>query len=267
MQEFRKTRRLTGESLRRRLTTLEETILVGHKFATKNNNRWLLHVKAVGDALLEARWRLGRRSKWAKWRNALIHDFLDHGIRFSVRTAQQYAWIANKWDDPLVQELRSSGNVTSINAFVKVVQLGKSAQRRAALRTKCTQAHPQQMKLCALRQDAEKQFRKSIAGLKQATLSELNQHWYFIWPECVNAANRLAAFGWWRPNLALEHYLDDGDLPYEFGSDDDVEDSRDPEEQIMADIYKHLNRQCNGSQKNRTRMKRRRRRATCAEGV
>jgi hypothetical protein len=221
MQRFHITRRLTGTALSRRLATLQETIVLGHRNATKKNDRWLLHVKAVGDALREAKRRLGHRTKWSRWRNKLIDEIHDAGMPFSVRTAQVYALVAGKWEEPLVMQMRASGNVTSISAFVKVLQLSKNAERRKALHAERAQADPKETKLHELQEEAVKNFRNSLKALKKDALSELCNNWYLIWPECARIAQHLAAFGWWRPNLALEHYLEDGTLPNSWDDDEE----------------------------------------------
>lgn len=89
-------RKLKGPQLKQRLQTLAEEAINHHRQVKEGWQGWLEHARQVGEAFLEAKRRLGHRSKWSKWR---YYTFIKEGI-MSKETICVYMRIAREWEDP-----------------------------------------------------------------------------------------------------------------------------------------------------------------------
>lgn len=126
--------KLTGPALVRRLKELAETANKGYREAEAHHRTinaawglWLEHARTAGDALLEAKRRLGHRVKWSRWRNRNFDG--------SKETSCHYIRVAREWDNPVVVEAREAGLINSINAFNKLIRGQPLAAKKPQAKT------------------------------------------------------------------------------------------------------------------------------------
>ena len=111
-------KKLKGGELHEHLKELAITVEVYHTKAKANWRGWLDHARRAGDALLEAKRRLGHRTKWSKWRN---RNFIESNI-MSKSTSVNYMKIARNWNDARLVEARQNGiKLDSIRAVLRVL--------------------------------------------------------------------------------------------------------------------------------------------------
>lgn len=110
-------RKLRGQDLAKRLDKLADMAGHHHSEVARHWTGWLDHAKEAGDALLEAKRRLGHRRKWSKWRNRNIINTM------SKETACNYMRIAREWDDARLVHARASGvKLDSIRSVLRVLR-------------------------------------------------------------------------------------------------------------------------------------------------
>lgn len=113
--------KLTGPALDRRLKKLATTANKGYQEAEASHRTintawglWLEHAKEAGEALLEAKRRLGHKLKWSRWRN--------DNFKGSKETSCQYMRVAREWENPVIVVAREAGLINSINTFNKLLR-------------------------------------------------------------------------------------------------------------------------------------------------
>lgn len=108
-------RKLTGVALVSRLNTLADSANKHHAKVQAHWKGLLDHARLAGEALIEAKRRLGHKTKWSKWRR-------DH-FEGSKETACNYMRVAREWNDPRIQQATASGvTIDSINKFLQVLR-------------------------------------------------------------------------------------------------------------------------------------------------
>lgn len=109
---------MTGEELSERLKVLAIGIEIHNNAAAKFLAGWVNHAREAGNELLEAKRRLGHKTKWSKWR---YRNLIDPGI-MSKSTSLIYMKIACNWDDVRLVEARQKGvQLESIRAVLRVL--------------------------------------------------------------------------------------------------------------------------------------------------
>ncbi len=108
-------KKLTGPALSKRLGELKMQANNHHRKVNEHWRGMLDEARLAGEALLEAKRRLGHRAKWSKWRR---ENFLA-----SKGTAINYTTVARHWDDERIREARAAGiEINSINKFLQVLR-------------------------------------------------------------------------------------------------------------------------------------------------
>jgi DNA-binding transcriptional MerR regulator len=157
-------RKLTGVALGSRLKTLADE---ANKHHAEVQARWkglLDHAQLAGEALIEAKRRLGHRTKWSKWRR-------DH-FEGSKETACHYMRVARHWDDPRIQQAKASGmTIDSINKFLQVLrgqahEPRKDTESNSALR---------EMEMDFAREQLRKEFAEKLRKLDYQELKVLGE--------------------------------------------------------------------------------------------
>ena len=107
--------KLTGAALGSRLKTLADEANKHHSEVRAHWMGMLDHARQAGEALIEAKRRLGHKSKWSKWRRERFEG--------SKETACNYMRVAREWNDPRIQQARADGvAIDSINKFLKFLR-------------------------------------------------------------------------------------------------------------------------------------------------
>ena len=92
-----------------------------HEEHIKANAAWssaLEHARNAGVWLVEAKWRMGHRTKWGRWKRMLAKEY-----HIAERTMSQYMQIARHWENPRVKAARAEGfTVDSISTFVQLLR-------------------------------------------------------------------------------------------------------------------------------------------------
>lgn len=108
-------KKLKGSKLAERLAQLANEANTHHRLFQEQWRGMLLHAKQAGEALIEAKRRLGHRKKWSLWRQ--------NNFKGSAEKARVYARIRREWDDPRIQQARSDGiEINSIKKFLAVLK-------------------------------------------------------------------------------------------------------------------------------------------------
>lgn len=151
---------LKGVELAEKLESLEIAANVNHRKARMYCNSFLEHARLAGEALLEAKRRLGHKIKWSKWR-------AEH-FEGSKRTSCDYMQIARYWDDERVVAAREAG--FEINSVAKVLRIIRGQERGPNNRK-------ENLPICErranLRKAVMRQFRKKVASLSDSELTVL----------------------------------------------------------------------------------------------
>lgn len=119
-------KKLTGHALAQRLDELADMARSNDRefFQTTRELRRLEcraieFARAAGDALLEAKRRMGHRSKWSKWR---YDELIKHGY-MSRETTYAYMKVAREWSNPAIQKRLAAGEpIRSIREFNRILK-------------------------------------------------------------------------------------------------------------------------------------------------
>lgn len=150
---------LKGSKLTVRLAHLASEANSHHRSVEEHWQGMLLHAKQAGEALIEAKRRLGHRTKWSKWRY--------HNFRGSPETSRVYVRIARDWQDPRIQEARFAGvKIESIKTFLSVLK-GEPTTRNIKEPTSDEQ------RLRAPRDRVQKEFNRRLSELTSYELEIL----------------------------------------------------------------------------------------------
>ena len=135
---------------------------IANRYHREANHAWynaLDYARASGRALVKARSFFPvRGGGWKKW----IEDNFDA----SYETAKVYMRIARKWDDPRLEEARTSG--INVNSIVKVLQILKYQKLRDSIEEKFTE---KEAKVDMARDYIRKMFAEKLR--KEVSRSEL----------------------------------------------------------------------------------------------
>jgi len=123
-------KKLAGDALAKHLNKLAETVTAEHRQAEEKWRGWINHARAAGEALIEAKRRLGHRTKWSEWRKR--HFTIDGVTTLSKETSCNYMRIAREWEDPRLREARANGiKLDSINKVLSILR-GDSLKKEPA---------------------------------------------------------------------------------------------------------------------------------------
>lgn len=146
---------LKGDSLKRRLGELKEAANSNHTKAASVLKKALDHARQAGEALCEAKKRLGGRGKWTRW--------LRDNFEASIETARVYMRVARTWDDERVAAARQGGMAPeSIATFLDVVKGTSPDKGEKPILNQTPEESDQDYMCSAIRQD----FGKKLRSLK-----------------------------------------------------------------------------------------------------
>lgn len=174
-------RKLKDLKLCKRLAELKECANKHHVSYMRSSQTMLQHAKHAGEALIEAKRRLGHRRKWSRWRNANFDG--------SKETSCHYMRVAREWEQPEIVELRQNGQIKSINSF-----LTASRRKNGKQTEKST--------LNLITSELIVQIRKGLNDLTETELQTIHSNFK----------------DWWEPSLKRIDLLND--IPIDFDYED-----------------------------------------------
>lgn len=156
---------LKGQALTERLDHLAATANEQAHAAKQTWRSTLDHARQAGEALEEAYVRLGRRSKWSKWRR--------DNFKGCRRTATYYRTVAREWSNPRLVEARASGVVfESIRAVIKFLKAPTPSN---------SEPTPEQLALNAARDELRAAFAEKLRTLTPEEIEVFKNAFDGLW--------------------------------------------------------------------------------------